>query len=92
MNTNRVLFHGNPTGSFQACFGGVIAAIPMHHVKGLGHQESIRVSFLGGLAIELTRAAAIDLVSKLPDAIKALPAELNGADVSGSVARITGDE
>jgi len=78
MNANRILFHGNPTGTFQACFGGVVAVTPMRHVSGRGHLERLRLHFQGGLSLELTRAAAIELARRLPEAIASLPIETVG--------------
>lgn len=79
---------GKNDSSYRTHFGDIYAAIPMHHVPGLGHEERVKVSFFGGVAMELTRAAAIELARRLPEAIAALPVDrsINGADVSGSVA------
>jgi len=73
---NRLIInHGHTT---LAHFGSPYAAAPMHHVSGRGHEERIKVSFFGGLCIELTRAAAIELARRLPEAINALPIEASG--------------
>jgi len=75
-NPNRLTMNHGST--FAAHFGSPYAAAPMHHVSGLGHEERIKVSFFGGLQIELTRAAAIELARRLPEAIASLPIEAAG--------------
>lgn len=69
-------------------FGAPFAAMPMHHVHGLGHHPRIKVSFLGGVSIELTPEAATELARRLPEAIAALPVT---PDYSGALARIDDD-
>jgi len=75
-NPNRlVMNHGS---TFAAHFGAPYHAAPTHPVSGLGHEPKIKVSFFGGLSIELTRAAAIELARRLPEAIASLPIETAG--------------
>lgn len=83
---NRILLSHGCT--VTASFGDVYAAVPMHHVPGLGHVEHLKLHFFGGLSLELTRAAAVELARRLPEAIAALPVE---PDLSGARAHI-GDE
>jgi hypothetical protein len=83
-DTPNRLCVGKHDSSYRAHFGAIYGAIPMHHVKGLGHQEHIKVNFHGGLSLELTRAAAIELARRLPEAIASLPIDPD-ADCSGAV-------
>lgn len=71
MGPNRFVCNGSPhvTGTF----GGIVAITHLHHVAGLGHVETLRVSCEGGLAFEITQAFAIDLARRLPESISALP-------------------
>lgn len=75
---------GKNDSTYGTHFGMPYAAVPMHHVEGRGHIEHIKLSFSGGLALELTRATAIEIARRLPEAIAALPPDLNGADVGGA--------
>lgn len=52
MTCNRLRFAGNP--SIHATFAGISAVVPMRHIPGLGHQETIRLSLIGGGYIELS--------------------------------------
>jgi hypothetical protein len=77
--------HMNHGSDFKASFGAVCGAFAKPHVPGNGHnQEMVRVLFAYGLSLELTRATAIELARRLPEAVAALPIE-PGADCGGAV-------
>lgn len=77
--------HVSGNHTYSVHFGSPYAAAPMHHVHGLGHGEHIKVSFLGGLSLELTPEAATELARRLPEALAALPII---PDCSGALAHI----
>lgn len=71
MSCNRLRFAGNP--SIHASFAGIAAVVPMRHIKGNGHQETVRLSLIGGGYIELSQATALFLIEKLPIALAGFP-------------------
>lgn len=64
---------GKNDNSVNALFGMPYAVVPIAHVKGIGHEERVKACFYGGLSIELSRAAAIELARRLPEALAHLP-------------------
>lgn len=65
---------------FGAFFGNVCSVIPVSF-NGNGHQPHVRVGFIGGVNLDLTQSAAVELARRLPEAIASLPSV---PDVSGS--------
>lgn len=84
---NRLRFAGNP--SIHATFKGISAIVPMRHINGAGHQETVRLSLIGGGYIELSQATALYLIDKLPQALAGFP---DLPDCSGSFTDMEGDQ
>jgi hypothetical protein len=69
---NRLIV-GKETSRYVAQFGMPYCVAPMHHVNGLGHQERLEIACYGGFALEVSRAFAIELARRLPEAIASMP-------------------
>jgi hypothetical protein len=54
----------------------------VNHLNGVGHEPHVRVGFIGGMSLDLSAAAAVELARRLPEALASLP---KVPDVSGSV-------
>jgi hypothetical protein len=69
---NRLVV-GKNDAHFATHFGMCYSVAPMHHVSGLGHQEQLEIACYGGLCLEISRAFAIELARRLPEAIAHMP-------------------
>ena len=80
-------FHMSQSGvcGSSGQFGDLFYAHAKWHVPGNGHREYVRVDFVGGFFMEITRETAVMLIAELPAAVAALP-EI--PDCSGAVADV----
>lgn len=77
--TNRVKV-GKNDSTFAAHFGMPYAVLPLPHVSGMGHEERLKIACYGGFVIEVSRAFAIELARRLPEAISHMPFQADEVD------------
>ncbi|BCI55004.1 hypothetical protein NIIDNTM18_42820 [Mycolicibacterium litorale] len=82
---NQLKISGPGERSYIASFGTLRAALPAHHVRGLGHIEHIEAHCDGGVFMRLTADEATRWVRKLLKALEEVP---DFPDCSGALAFI----
>lgn len=55
--------------SVTGCFGMPYAALPVHHVAGLGHHDMLALKFYGGLSLTLTPLAGLWIVDHVAETV-----------------------
>lgn len=64
---------GKHDSRYSAPFGMPYAITVLQHVAGAGHDERLRIACYGGLHLDVSRAFALELARRLPEAIAHMP-------------------